>query len=82
MARKCTLTGKRPNAANNVSHSHRKTKRRQLPNLQMRKIWWEEGGCYVRMKISTRAMRTIDKRGLGPFAADQGIDLTKYVIEA
>ena len=49
MARKCTLTGKRPNVANNVSHSHRKSKRRQLPNLQFRRLWWEEGSTYVRI---------------------------------
>jgi large subunit ribosomal protein L28 len=82
MARKCTLTGKRPNVANNVSHSNRKSKRRQLPNLQLRKIWWEEGSCYVRLKISTRAMRTIDKKGLGPFAMEMGLDLSKYLIAA
>ena len=82
MARKCMLTGKRPNVANRVSHSHRKTKRRQLPNLQLRRVWWEEGNCYVRLKISTRAMRTIDKKGLGPFAAEMGIDLSKYRVES
>lgn len=82
MARKCTLTGKRPNVANNVSHSHRKSKRRQLPNLQFRRLWWEEGNTYVRIKISTRAMRTIDKKGLGPFATQMGIDLSKFAVEA
>jgi large subunit ribosomal protein L28 len=82
MARKCTLTGKRPNVANKISHSHRKSKRRQLPNLQYRKLWWEEGSSYVRIKISTRAIRTIDKKGLGPFASEMGVDLSKYLVEA
>lgn len=82
MARRCMLTGKRPNVANKVSHSHRKTKRRQLPNLQYRRVWWEEGNCYVRLKISTRAMRTIDKKGLGPFAAEMGVDLAQHRVES
>jgi large subunit ribosomal protein L28 len=75
------LTGKRPNVANSVSHSHRKTKRRQFPNLQSRRVWWEEGNCYVLLRISTRAMRTIDKKGLGPFAAEMGLDLAKHQVE-
>ncbi len=80
MARKCMFTGKRPNAANNVSHSHVKTKKRQLPNLQWRRLWWAEGNATVRIRLSTRALRTIDKNGLGRFADQQGIDLSKYVV--
>ncbi len=81
MARKCSFTGKRPNVANNVSHSNIKTKKRQLPNLQYRRLWWAEGNCFVRIRLSTRAMRTIDKKGLGTFAGEQGIDLTPFVVE-
>jgi len=77
MARKCTFTGKRPNVANRVSHSNIKTKKRQLPNLQYRNLWWEEGNRYVRVRVSTRALRTIDKKGLGAFAKEQGIDLAR-----
>lgn len=77
MARKCSFTGKRPNVANRVSHSNIKTKKRQLPNLQWRKLWWDEGERYVRVRLSTRALRTIDKKGLGTFAAEAGIDLAK-----
>lgn len=80
MARKCMFTGKRPNVANNVSHSNIKTKKRQLPNLQWRRLWWDEGDTFVRLRLSTRALRTIDKKGLGAFAAEQGIDLAQFAI--
>ena len=78
MARKCILTGKRPNVANKVSHSNIKTKKRQLPNLQRKRIWWAEGERFVTLRISTRAMRTIDKKGLAAFAAEQGLDLSRF----
>ena len=78
MARKCVLTGKRPNVANKVSHSNRKSKKRQLPNLQARRLWWTEGDRYVRLKLSTRALRTVDKKGLQTFADEMGLDLARY----
>ncbi|MFT4622812.1 MAG: large subunit ribosomal protein L28 [Myxococcota bacterium] len=78
MARKCTFTGKRPNVANKVSHSNRKSKKRQLPNIQAKRLWWEEGGRFVRIRLSTRAMRTIDKKGLDVFARETGVDLSAY----
>ena len=78
MARKCILTGKRPNVANKVSHSNIKTKTRQLPNLQYKRLWLEEEQRWVRLKVSTRALRTINKKGLGKFAAEVGLDLSKY----
>jgi len=78
MARKCAFTGKRPNVANNVSHSNRKSKKRQLPNLQTRRLWWEEGGRFVRIRLSTRALRTIDKKGLDAYAREVGLDLGRY----
>ncbi|MEN0061813.1 MAG: 50S ribosomal protein L28 [Myxococcota bacterium] len=81
MARKCMLTGKRPNVANKVSHSNRKSKKRQLPNLQARRFWWAEGDCFVRLRVSTRAMRTIDKVGLNAFATREGVDLSKYRVD-
>lgn len=73
MARRCDLTGKRPNTANNVSHSNIKTKRRQLPNLQMRKVWWEEESRFVTLRISTRALRTLRRKTLGQFLAEEGL---------
>lgn len=81
MARTCTFTGKRPNVANNISHSHRKSKRRQLPNLQTRRLWWPEGNAFVRIKLSTRALRTIDKKGLDLFARESGVRLADYAVD-
>ncbi|MES2641780.1 MAG: 50S ribosomal protein L28 [Myxococcota bacterium] len=75
MARRCDLTGKRPNVANNVSHSNVKTKRRQLPNLQMRKVWWEEEGRFVTLRISTRALRTLRLKTLGQFLSEEGLTI-------
>lgn len=80
MARKCVLTGKRPNVANHVSHSNIKTKKRQLPNLHWRRLWWEAGQSFVRIRLSTRALRTIDKKGLDAFAAEAGVDLGSYKV--
>jgi len=78
MARKCIFTGKRPNVANKVSHSNRKAKKRQLPNLQSRRLWWAAGDRWVHVRLSTRAMRTIDKKGLDVFAAESGVDLSRF----
>ncbi|MBN2801232.1 MAG: 50S ribosomal protein L28 [Deltaproteobacteria bacterium] len=80
MARTCAFTGKRPNSANKVSHSNHKTKRRQLPNLQTRRIWWAEGDTFIKVKLSTRALRTIDKKGLEVFASEVGLKLADYVV--
>jgi len=77
MARRCMLTGKRPNTANKVSHSNIKTKKRQLPNLQTRRLWLEEEGRWIRLKVSTRALRTLNKKGLAVFAAEAGLDVSK-----
>ena len=77
MARVCALTGKRPNTANKVSHSNIKTKKKQNPNLQTKRIWWEEGERFVRIKLSTRAMRTLRKKSLSEFAAEAGLDLSR-----
>ncbi|HPD64919.1 MAG TPA: 50S ribosomal protein L28 [Bacteroidia bacterium] len=64
MARVCELTGKRPMVGNHVSHSNKKTKRRFLPNLQMKNFFIPETGQTIRLKISTSALRTINKKGL------------------
>ena len=64
MARTCNITGKRPLVGNNVSHSNNKTKRRQLPNLQSKSIFVPELNKSVKIKISTSALKTIDKLGL------------------
>ena len=77
MARRCQLTGKRPNVANKVSHSNIKTKKRQLPNLQTRRIWYAEEERFLKLKISTRALRTLRKKGLAAYAKEAGIDLSR-----
>ena len=82
MARECVFTGKRRNVANKVSHSHRKSKKVQLPNIQAKRLWWAEGNTFVRVRISTRAMRTIDRKGLERFALESGVDLSRYVVDA
>lgn len=64
MARFCDLTGKGPMTGNKVSHSNRKTKRKFYPNLQNKKFYVPEIDDYVEMKVSTSAMRTINKKGI------------------
>jgi large subunit ribosomal protein L28 len=78
MARVCVLTGKHNNNANKVSHSNIKTKKVQLPNLHVRRLWDEEEQRYVTLKLSTRALRTVRKKGLARFAAEVGLDLSKH----
>tara|TARA_B100001750_G_C15431343_1_gene558425 strand:- start:665 stop:904 length:240 start_codon:yes stop_codon:yes gene_type:complete len=64
MSRVCKITGKRPRVGNNVSKAKNRTKRKQYPNLQNKKVFIPETGKYVRLKISTKALKTIDKFGL------------------
>ncbi len=64
MSKVCQLTGKRPISGNNVSHSNRKTRRRFLPNLQTKRFFIPETGEWVTLKISMKALRTIDKLGI------------------
>ncbi|MDP1602818.1 MAG: 50S ribosomal protein L28 [Legionella sp.] len=64
MSRVCQVTGKRPMSGNNVSHANNKTRRRFLPNIQFHRFWVEEENRYVRLKISTKGMRIIDKLGI------------------
>jgi len=64
MAKICPVTGKRPMVGNNVSHANNKTKRRYLPNLQYKRFWLESEKRFVRIRVSTRGMRIIDKYGI------------------
>ncbi|HUG44193.1 MAG TPA: 50S ribosomal protein L28 [Acidobacteriota bacterium] len=75
MARKCQLTGKGPLTGNRVSHSNKKTKRRQLPNLQTKRIYVPEMDQWVRVKLSTRALRTVTRQGLMSFLRKNGLTL-------
>ena len=70
MARVCQVTGKRPMTGNNVSHAHNKTRRRFLPNLQTHRFWVEAEKRFVRLRISTKGMRIIDKKGIENVLAD------------
>jgi len=76
MARTCNITGKKPLVGNNVSKSHRKTKRKQYPNLQTKKIFVPELGKSIQIKLSTKAMKTVDKYGLLPYLKKQGLTLS------
>lgn len=64
MARVCQVTGKRPQTGHKVSHANNKTKRRFLPNLKKRRIWVASQNRFVSLKISTKALRMIDKLGI------------------
>ncbi|HLU67692.1 MAG TPA: 50S ribosomal protein L28 [Kofleriaceae bacterium] len=64
MSRVCTITGKKPLVGNRVSHSNRKSKRRLEVNLRTKRFWFEEEGRWIRLRLSARAMRLIDKVGL------------------
>ena len=71
----CKITNKRPLVGNSVSKSNIKTKRRQLPNLQMKKIFVPELNKSVKLKISTSAIKTIDKLGLMAYLKKQKLTL-------
>lgn len=78
MARKCDLTGKKANNAFSISHSHRRTKRLQQANIQWKRVWWPEGGRWVRLRLSTKAIKTLNTRGVQAMAKEAGINLNKY----
>ncbi|XP_021291336.1 50S ribosomal protein L28, chloroplastic [Herrania umbratica] len=75
--RVCPFTGKKANKANKVSFSNHKTKKLQFVNLQYKKVWWEAGKRYVKLRLSTKALKTIEKNGLDAVAKKAGIDLRK-----
>lgn len=64
MSRVCQVTKKSPMSGNNVSHANNKTRRRFLPNLQTHRFWVESLGRFVRLRISAKGMRMIDKLGI------------------
>lgn len=63
MTRRCELTGKGVQTGNNVSHAKNRTRRRFLPNLQETSVWSDSLQKAVRLRVSTYALRTIEKRG-------------------
>ena len=64
MSRVCQVTGKRPASGNNVSHAHNKTRRRYLPNLHTHRFWVDSEQRFVRLKVSAKGLRIIDKLGI------------------
>ena len=70
MSRVCQVTGKRPMSGNNVSHAHNKTRRRFLPNLQYKRFWLEKENRYVKLRVSKKGLRLIDKHGLEKVLSD------------
>ncbi|MBU2706355.1 50S ribosomal protein L28 [Zooshikella marina] len=70
MSKVCQVTGKRPVTGNNVSHANNKTKRRFAPNLHYHRFWVESEKRFVRLRISAKGMRIIDKKGIDTVLAD------------
>ena len=70
MSRVCQVTGKRPATGNNVSHAHNKSRRRFLPNLHTHKFWVESENRFVSLRLSTKGMRIIDKKGIDEVLKD------------
>ncbi len=80
MSRKCAITGKGPLSGNNVSFSQKKTKRRFLPNLQTRNVYIPEMNRTVKIKMSARAIRTMDKKGgLMNYLRSEGLKLKDVI---
>ena len=70
MAKKCQVTGKKPVSGNNVSHAHNKTRRRFLPNVHDHRFWLESENRFVKLRVSAKGMRIIDKKGIEQVVAD------------
>lgn len=64
MARYCQVTGKKTNSANNVSHANNRTKRKQKPNLQDKRFYLPSEDRWIKLTVSTRGIKTIDKKGI------------------
>jgi large subunit ribosomal protein L28 len=75
MARRCKISKKRPLTGYNVSHAHNRTKKRQLPNLQSKRIYIPEQDRWVKVRLSTRALRTVTKKGLLAYLKSEGLTL-------
>ena len=70
MSKVCQITGKRPQSGNNVSHAKNRTRRRFLPNLQNKRFWLEAEKRYIRLRVSQKGLRIIDKHGIEKVLAD------------
>ena len=70
MSRVCQVTGKRPMTGNNVSHAQNKNKRRFMPNLRFHRFWVDSESRYVRLRVSSKGMKIIDKKGIDEVLKD------------
>ena len=70
MAAKCVVCGKGPRVGNSVSHAHNKTKRRFSPNIHTHRFWVESESRFVKLRVSTKGMRIIDKLGIDAVLVD------------
>jgi large subunit ribosomal protein L28 len=70
MAADCQVTGRKPGYGKQVSHSHRRTSRRWMPNLQRRRYWLPGENRWIRLRVSVKGMKTIDKRGIESVVAE------------
>jgi large subunit ribosomal protein L28 len=70
MSKVCQVTGKRPVTGNNVSHAKNRTKRRFLPNLHSHRFWVEAEKRFVKLRVSSKGMRIIDKVGIEQVLSD------------
>ncbi|MCH7696433.1 MAG: 50S ribosomal protein L28 [Proteobacteria bacterium] len=70
MSRVCQVTGKRPLSGNNVSHAHNKTRRRFLPNLHVRRFWIDSKKRWIKLRVSSKGLRIIDKLGIDQVLTD------------
>jgi len=73
MARVCQLTGKRTRVGNNVSHANNRTKRKFYPNLQTKKFFIPEENAWITLKVSTKAIKTINKNGISAVLKNVGV---------
>lgn len=70
MSKVCQVTGKKPMSGNTVSHANNHRRRRFLPNLHTQRFWLEEERRFVTLRVSTRGLRTIEKRGIDTVVAE------------
>jgi len=70
MSRVCQVTGKKPAVGNTVSHANNKRRRRFLPNLHTHRFWLEDERRWITLKVSTRGLRTLEKRGVSEVVAE------------
>ena len=75
MGKRCAITGKSPLSGNSVSHANNKTPRRQMPNLQWKRIFVPELGRSIRLRLSTRAIKSIHKTGFERYLKKNGLTL-------